>query len=124
MRAKHSLCRRRPIPGYPAGNRPDPRPGEFVSLTGRQGEAECPPGAVGDHAGFGAVAAARAAKCLTHVALGSRSPFLRAPAALWDRRAVEKGHAQVYAAFLDPFEKPFPDTQLAPADEGLRRPPP
>ena len=41
-----------------------------------------------------------------------------------DRSAVEKCHAQVNAAFLDPVEKPFPDTQVAPADEGLRRPPP
>jgi hypothetical protein len=41
-----------------------------------------------------------------------------------DRRAVEKGHAQVNAALLDALEKPFPDAQLAPADEGLRRPPP
>src|SRR3712207_9214673 len=36
----------------------------------------------------------------------------------------EKGHAQVNATLLDPLEKPFPDAQLAPADEGLRRPPP
>src|SRR3954471_13707015 len=41
-----------------------------------------------------------------------------------DRSAVEKGHAQLHAAFLDPFEEPFPDAQVAPADEGLRRPPP
>jgi len=41
-----------------------------------------------------------------------------------DRSAVEKCHTQFHAAFLDPFEKPFPDTQVAPADEGLRRPPP
>jgi hypothetical protein len=41
-----------------------------------------------------------------------------------DRSAVEKCHAQFHTAFQDPFEKPFPDTQVAPADEGLRRPPP
>src|SRR3954454_14507320 len=45
-----------------------PGPGEFVSLPRGQGGAERPAGAVGDHAGFGAVAAARAAKRLTHVA--------------------------------------------------------
>src|SRR3954452_6522932 len=57
--------------------------GKFMSLTGRQGEADRPADAVGDHASLGAIAAARAAKRLTHVALGSRSPFLGAPAALW-----------------------------------------
>jgi hypothetical protein len=41
-----------------------------------------------------------------------------------DRSSVEKSHAQVHAALLSPFEKPFPDAQMAPADEGLRRPPP
>src|SRR3954464_3253037 len=54
-----------------------------MSLTGRQGEADRPAGAVGDHASLGAIAATRAAKRFTHVALGSRSPFLGAPAALW-----------------------------------------
>jgi len=51
--------------------------------------------------------------------LGSRR-FVVCP----DRRSVKKSHAQFNTALLDSFEKPFPHTQLAPADEGLRRSPP
>src|SRR4051795_9553340 len=57
--------------------------GEFMGLTWGQSEADRPAGTIGDHAGLGAVAAARAAKRLTHVALRSRPPFFDAPAALW-----------------------------------------
>jgi site-specific DNA recombinase len=57
--------------------------GKLMSLTGRQGEADRPTGAVGDHAGLGAITATRSAKRFTHVALCSRSPFFWAPAALW-----------------------------------------
>src|SRR4051795_3153616 len=57
--------------------------GEFVGLTWGQSEADRPAGTIGDHAGLGAIAAARAAKRLTHVALRSRPPFFGAPAALW-----------------------------------------
>src|SRR3954469_16977793 len=98
-----------------------------MSLTRRQGEADRSAGAVGDHASLGAIAAARSAKRFTHVALGPRSPFFGRPRRLVvrpDRSAVEKCHAQFKTTLLDPFEKPFPDAQLAPADEGLRRPPP
>jgi hypothetical protein len=41
-----------------------------------------------------------------------------------DRCAIKKSHAQLNATLLDPFEEAFPDAQLAPPDEGLRRPPP
>src|SRR4051795_5178124 len=57
--------------------------GEFMSLTWGQSEADRPAGTIGDHAGLGAIAAARPAKRFTHSAPGSRSPLLGAPAALW-----------------------------------------
>ena len=44
----------------------------------------------------------------------------------WQRSDLPRhlDHTREYTALLGSFEKPFPDAQLAPADEGLRRPPP
>jgi hypothetical protein len=59
---------------------------EFVRLTRRDPERDGVPSRVGDHASLGAIAATRAAKCLTMVSLSLRSPFRAAPAAFWCAR--------------------------------------
>ena len=61
---------------------------QFMRLTGcdpkRDGEA----GGIRDHAGLGAIAATRAAKCFTIISLSLRAPFRRAPAAFWWARTL------------------------------------
>ncbi len=57
--------------------------GQFVCLAGCEGEGDGPPGAVGDYAGLGAVAATRTAKRLTSTSLRCVGVFLVAPAAFW-----------------------------------------
>ena len=93
-----------------------------MSLAGRQGEADRPAGAVGvitppwchSRRESGRVLHARRA-VLQIPLFGRPRRFVVRP----DRSAVKKRHAQVNAALLDVLEKPFPDAQLAPADEGL-----
>src|SRR5689334_25377597 len=59
---------------------------QLVRLPWREAEGDGPSLAVGDHAGLGAVAAARAAERLTPVALRRSAPFRAAPAAFWCAR--------------------------------------
>jgi hypothetical protein len=61
---------------------------QFVGLAGYDGESDGTTGAVGDHAGFGAIAAARAPQPLTAVTLGCGAPFRAAPAAFWCARML------------------------------------
>lgn len=53
--------------------------GQFMGQSKTEGFSM----SVRDHADFRAIAAARAAKCLTMVLLFERGPFWGAPAALW-----------------------------------------
>jgi len=56
---------------------------QLMRLPGGEREGDGPPAPVGDHAGFCAIAAARSAKRLAHIALLAVDPPFFAPAALW-----------------------------------------
>src|SRR3954452_19482170 len=56
---------------------------QFMRLPGGEREGKCAPAPVRDHAGFRAIAAARAAKRLAHISLSAVDPLFSAPAALW-----------------------------------------
>ncbi len=55
--------------------------GQFMRLARRESEGNGPAYRVGNHAGFGAIVATRAAKRLTSTALRRSGGFLVAPAA-------------------------------------------
>jgi len=55
---------------------------QFMRLPGGEREGNGAPAPVCDDAGFCAIAAARAAKCLAHIALLTVDPLFSAPAAL------------------------------------------
>ena len=59
------------------------RKGQFVRLPGGEREGDGAPAPIRDHAGFCAIAAARAAKRLAHISLTAVDPLFCAPAALW-----------------------------------------
>ena len=56
---------------------------QFMRLPGGEREGSRAPAPVRDHAGFRAIAAARAAKRLAHISLFAVDPLFCAPAALW-----------------------------------------
>ena len=56
---------------------------QFMRLPGGEREGNRAPAPVRDHAGFRAIAAARAAKRLAHLSLTAVDPLFCAPAALW-----------------------------------------
>src|SRR3954467_6995834 len=115
------------------------RPRSPTTHPGTSGRQSSSPGAIGsswawpgasattairNHAGLGALAATRAAKRLTAVALlAVAPPFVGACRLLVGANvgAVEKGHAAGDTALLDPVEQALPDPEMRPADEGLRR---
>src|SRR5690348_10730340 len=101
---------------------------QLIGLSGGQGEADRPAGAVHDDRGLGGEPAAGAAQRLTPVPLfGSVSLLQRTRGFLVrpDRGAVEKRHPQFDAvALLRQFQQTLPHAMVAPADEGLRRHPP
>ena len=76
------------VPNNPSGHirqtaEQSRRKGKFMRLTGGERESDGAPAPVCDHAGFCAIAAARAAKRLTHISLTAVDPLFCAPAALW-----------------------------------------
>ena len=59
------------------------RMGQLMGLARRQNKRHRPSEPVGDHAGLGAIAAARAAQRFTLIARLAVGPLFSAPAALW-----------------------------------------
>jgi hypothetical protein len=81
--------------------------GQFIHLPGSECEGNGAPAPVGDHTGFRAPAAARAAKRLVHIPLLAVNPLFSAPAALVvspDIGTIRKGHGKRDAALLDEIE--------------------
>src|ERR1044071_4233806 len=58
------------------------RKGQLMRLPGGERDGNRPPAPVGDHTGFCAIAAARAAKRLAYISLAAVDPLFSAPAAL------------------------------------------
>jgi hypothetical protein len=56
---------------------------QFMRLSGGEREGDGPPAPICNHAGFHAIAAARSAKCFTHISLLAVEPLFSVPAALW-----------------------------------------
>src|SRR6185369_14781558 len=66
---------------------------QFMRLPGGEREGNRAPAPVRDHAGFCAIAAARAAKRLAHLSLTAVDPLFSAPAADYDPAAALRSQA-------------------------------